>query len=245
MKTTTFTLAAVLAATTSMARRLPDDNCCTVWAGQNFMSLKETYCLQEGLGQEAFPIQIWRDYWNDGSIKCGKNVDALVCLGEFEKGPVDGQRDFGYKCDNGSIFVEHGTDAGAGQQLGYIPVERSGSSIVLSLHPWVAKGAQYLSLDRDEKEYILWNKITENENTNENLNLEFFDIDIAGVFDEFGDEFDCRHKTVHPQGNVGKAEWKDLGGHNYTGIFQGADTGFVRLSTQVPVILPEEREEDE
>jgi len=102
-----------------------------------------------------------------------------------------------------------------------------------------------LSLDRDEKEYILWNKITEDESTNQNINLEFFDIDLAGVFDEFGDEFDCRLKTVHQQGNVGKAEWIDFGGHEYTGIFQGADTGFVRLSTQGPVILPEERESDE
>lgn len=63
-------------------------------------------------------------------------------------------------------------------------------------------------------------------------------MDMNTVFDESGDEFDCRLKTVHPQGNVGKAEWKDLGGHDYTGIFQGADTGFVRLSTQRPVVEP-------
>jgi len=70
-------------------------------------------------------------------------------------------------------------------------------------------------------------------------------MDLAPVFDEFGDEFDCRPKTVHPQGNVGKAEWRSIGGHNYTGIFQGADTGFVRLSTQLPVITPENRESDD
>ena len=50
---------------------------------------------------------------------------------------------------------------------------------------------------------------------------------------------------MHPQGNVAKAEWRNLGGHDYTGIFQGADTGFVRLSTQRPVIPPEERETDD
>jgi len=60
---------------------------------------------------------------------------------------------------------------------------------------------------------------------------EFFKIDSDSIYDEFGDEMDCRLKTAHSQGNVGKAEWKDLGGHGYTGIFQGADTGFVRLST--------------
>lgn len=91
----------------------------------------------------------------------------------------------------------------------------------------------------------MWNKITADRTTNPNINQEFFDIDLVGVFDEFGDEFDCRHKTVHPVGNVGKAEWRNLGGHSYTGIFEGADTGYVRLSTQRPVITPEERETDD
>lgn len=56
------------------------------------------------------------------------------------------------------------------------------------------------------------------------------------VFDERGDEFDCRHKTVHSQGNVGKVFWVDEGGHDYTGIFKGGDSGFVRLSSVFPVI---------
>ena len=109
----------------------------------------------------------------------------------------------------------------------------------------MAKGKEYLSLDREEKELILWNKIIADRTINQNLNLNFFDVDLSGVFDEFGDEFDCRHKTAHPQGNVGRAEWRNLGGHGYTGIFQGADTGFVRLSTVAPVIAPEERETDD
>jgi len=50
---------------------------------------------------------------------------------------------------------------------------------------------------------------------------------------------------VHPQGNVARAEWRNLGGHDYTGVFQGADTAFVRLSTQRPVITPEERDADD
>jgi len=111
----------------------------------------------------------------------------------------------------------------------------------------VAKGKQYLSLDREEKEIILWNKIIADRTINPNPagELEFFDIDLVGVFDEFGDEFDCRHKTVHPQGNVARAEWRNLGGHDYTGVFQGADTAFVRLSTQRPVITPEARDADD
>jgi len=65
------------------------------------------------------------------------------------------------------------------------------------------------------------------------------------MYDEFGDEFDCRLKSIHSQGNVGKAEWRNLGGHSYTGIFQGADTGIVRLSSAMPVTRPEDRESDE
>ena len=37
----------------STARRQPRDNCCTVYAGQNFTSLKEDYCLEEGSRQAA------------------------------------------------------------------------------------------------------------------------------------------------------------------------------------------------
>jgi hypothetical protein len=177
MKQTTFTLAALLAATPSMASRNPDDNCCTVWAGQNFISEHETYCLPQGADQGrqmAQEIRIFRDVWADGSIKCGKNVDALVCPNGFELGPIDGQRELGYKCDSGTIFVEHGTEVGAEQQLGYLEVENRGSSIILSLHPWVAKGKQYLSLDREEKEQILWNKIIADRTTNPTISHGFF-----------------------------------------------------------------------
>ena len=106
-------------------------------------------------------------------------MDALVCPNGFDYGPIDGQRELGYKCDSGSIFVEHGTEVGAEQRLGSIPVEASGSSIILSLHPWVAKGKEYLSLHRLQKELILWNKIIADRTTNPNPagELDFFDID--------------------------------------------------------------------
>ena len=42
---------------------------------------------------------------------------------------------------------------------------------------------------------------------------------MSTVFDEHGDEMECRNKTLHSQGNVGKVFWVDVGGHNYTGIF--------------------------
>ena len=161
----------------------------------------------------------------------------MLCPNGFDYGPIDGQRELGYKCDSGTIFVEHGTEIGAGQKIG----EASGSSIILSLHPWVAKGKKYLSLSRGAKEVILWNKIIADTTTNPNPStmLESFDIDVAGVFDEFGDELGCRNKTLHQLGNIAKAEWINLGGHDYTGVFKGADTCFVRLNTQHPVVTPD------
>lgn len=64
------------------------------------------------------------------------------------------------------------------------------------------------------------------------------------MFDESGDQFDCRIKTAHQQGSIGKAEWVSLGNHSYTGIFEyGADTGFVRLSPQDLVLKPEETQD--
>lgn len=94
--------------------------------------------------------------------------------------------------------------------------------IILDLHPWVAKGAEYLSLSRDDKAAILWNKITEDQTPNPNPGSEddfFLLTDLSPIFDEWGDEFECRIKTAHSLGNVGKVRWIDLGGHDYTGIF--------------------------
>ena len=103
-------------------------------------------------------------------------------------------------------------------------------------HPWVAKSASYISLTRAKKADIIWNKIIEDDSLAPPVDAEeFFNIDLSHVFDEFGDELDCRLKTVHSQGNVAKAKWVNLGGHDYTGIFKGGDTGFVRLSTGHPV----------
>lgn len=42
---------------------------------------------------------------------------------------------------------------------------------------------------------------------------------------------ECRKKSIHSRGNVGMAEWVSVGDHGYTGVFEGGDTGFVRLSS--------------
>merc|ERR1712121_264052 len=39
-----------------------------------------------------------------------------------------------------------------------------------------------------------------------------------------------RYKYIHTVGTVGQVEWKDLGGHSYSGIFKGASNGYARLS---------------
>ena len=37
-----------------------------------------------------------------------------------------------------------------------------------------------------------------------------------------------RVKSIHSVGVVGKVQWKDLGGHPYSGIFKGAKHGLAR-----------------
>merc|ERR1719251_513577 len=39
-----------------------------------------------------------------------------------------------------------------------------------------------------------------------------------------------RYKYIHTVGAVGQVEWRDLGGHSYSGIFSGATKGVVRFS---------------
>jgi len=39
-----------------------------------------------------------------------------------------------------------------------------------------------------------------------------------------------REKYIHAVGSVGKVSWKSSGDHSYTGIFEGANYGIVRLS---------------
>ena len=63
------------------------------------------------------------------------------------------------------------------------------------------------------------------------------------VFDTPGDELECgftgcRNKTIHAVGDVAKIKWTSLGAHPYTGVFKGADSGYVRMSVAAPVGLP-------
>jgi len=59
--------------------------------------------------------------------------------------------------------------------------------------------------------------------------------DMCPTFRAPGDELPfegngIREKYIHTVGTVAQVEWKDLGGHSYSGIFKGATNGYVRLS---------------
>ena len=70
--------------------------------------------------------------------------------------------------------------------------------MILTEHPWVAKGPEYLRLPKQEKAAILMDKIMASDEIGTRTpfsSLIFVDFD--NVFDESGDQFDCRIKTAH------------------------------------------------
>ena len=68
--------------------------------------------------------------------------------------------------------------------------------------------------------FSLWDQLT-------GLMLE----DMCPSFTTPGDGLPSnRAKVIHTVGTVGKVEWRDRGGHPYTGIFRGAEHGLARLS---------------
>ena len=102
------------------------------------------------------------------------------------------------------------------------------------------KGDEYISLSRQEKSDKIWTKITENSKSGSWHFTETLFVGQNEVFDTKGDEFDCswtgcRNKTIHSVGNVGKVHWISANEHGYTGIFKGADSGYVRMSSAAPV----------
>ena len=136
-------------------------------------------------------------------------------VGGFVESSVDGQQDLMYTCKSNSEEPNEGIYVGANQgNVAWV------DAIILNRHPWVTKGPYYLDLDREEKADIIWDKIISDDTIGQATPTEqFFTTNLKTVLDEWGDEFDCRDKTVHAQGNVAKARWVNLGGHNYTGMF--------------------------
>ena len=92
-----------------------------------------------------------------GSIKCGAKVDAIICS-EYYDTVVDWPtNESDYTCSEGTETSR----VGANQEFGAFEFNQRQSSVILKHHPWVAKGADYLSLMRHQKLNILWDKITE------------------------------------------------------------------------------------
>lgn len=105
------------------------------------------------------------------------------------------------------------------------------SSIILSYYPWSARGEGYLDLTRREKATILWDKVREDETSGPDRTTDFFVKDLRNVFDEKGDEHSCDYKSSHSKGGtVARVKYESTHTHPYTGIFKGADSGFLRTS---------------
>ena len=102
-------------------------------------------------------------------------------------------------------------------------------------------GRQYIEQDRHAKSEQIWFRVTEDRESGGWFGLaKALMVDENTVFDNAGDEMpctngSCRPKTIHGKGVVGQINWKSFGNHPYTGMFKGADAGYVRLSVAAPV----------
>jgi len=102
---------------------------------------------------------------------------------------------------------------------------------------------EYLALPAVEKSAIIWNNVME-----DTTSADWFSaLEMPGIFTEdmcpvlrtIGDQLrwesgiisdGWRNKYIHTVGAVGQVRWDNLGGHPYTGLFEGATQGVVRLS---------------
>ena len=106
------------------------------------------------------------------------------------------------------------------------------------------QGSEYIGLSASAKSEQIWTAVTEDTKSASWYNAveagTIMTESMAPTFETAGDELgkgkfpgSTRGKYIHTVGVVGQVEWVNLGGHPYTGIFQGATTGFVRASLAV------------
>merc|ERR1711936_503544 len=109
-----------------------------------------------------------------------------------------------------------------------------------------ASSTEYVGLTAAEKMQLLWSKCLESRTpadwfTTKQL-MGMFLESMCPTFQAQGDEmpwekrllsYGWRNKYIHTVGTVGQVEWRDLGSHPYTGIFQGATQGIVRFSLAI------------
>merc|ERR1712045_850735 len=100
-----------------------------------------------------------------------------------------------------------------------------------------------IALTAAQKSEIIWSNVLEDLTPADWFGL----LDLPGIFTESmcptlrapGDELPweegiiqdgTRYKYIHTVGAVGQVEWRNLGGHSFSGIFTGATKGVVRFS---------------
>merc|ERR1712130_81336 len=99
----------------------------------------------------------------------------------------------------------------------------------------------YLALSAEEKADRLWSNCLDDSTSapwfsSLDQGLKLLTEPMCPVFRTGGDELPeqgdgtTRAKVIHTVGAVGRVEWRDVGGHNYSGIFKGAKHGLARLS---------------
>jgi len=105
---------------------------------------------------------------------------------------------------------------------------------------WQCSGPEYLALPAATKIQYLWDNCVADTSSQDWLSMlqvgEIMFEDMCPTFNTEGDQMplgwtgNVRQKYIHTVGAVGRVEWVDLGGHPFTGIFQGASQGITRLS---------------
>ena len=114
--------------------------------------------MGEGSPQTAFDVE-FNLFVTKRSARCGTHAAAKLCTGNTGERPVDGQDEDKVDClgiSGGSIYYASSEHADIS--------ERQSANLIINRQPWIAKGPEYLALDRSEKSAILWEKIRKNEN---------------------------------------------------------------------------------
>ena len=102
-----------------------------------------------------------------------------------------------------------------------------------------AHGDEYIAKSAAEKSDFLWEQITSNDHSGNYLSLPDVLVEnMKDTFDTPGDDMPCywdgcRWKDIHCVGVVSKVKFVTEN-NPFSGVFQGADYGFIRHSTALP-----------
>merc|ERR1712130_932326 len=103
---------------------------------------------------------------------------------------------------------------------------------------WQCNGPDYIALPAATKLDQIWENCAADQTSAPWLSMlevgEIMFESMCPTFNTEGDQLplgwtgNVRQKYIHSVGTVGKVEWVDMGGHPYTGIFQGASQGIAK-----------------